>query len=77
MALGAPLRDEDEKIYPVNSGSRGMARNPADLARLTSELYDELYKDWRRVDRFALADGARERIECLWLSPSCPVQELF
>lgn len=32
-------------------------------------LYDALFKDWVRVDRAALADGARDRIESLWLSP--------
>lgn len=31
-----------------------------------SVLYDELFGDWRRVERKALADGARERVEVLW-----------
>lgn len=30
-------------------------------------LYDELFAGWKRVERRALADGARERVECLWL----------
>ena len=30
-------------------------------------LYDELFADWDRVERKALADGARERTEVLWL----------
>jgi DNA adenine methylase len=34
------------------------------------ELYDrELYSDWGRVERETRADGARERVEVLWLSP--------
>jgi DNA adenine methylase len=34
-------------------------------------LYDlELYPDWRRVARPALADGARARTEVLWISPA-------
>ncbi len=33
-------------------------------------LYDELYDDWYRVERHAHADGARSRIECLWLNPA-------
>jgi DNA adenine methylase len=33
-------------------------------------LYDELYGDWDCVRREAMADGARKRIECLWLSPA-------
>ncbi len=31
-------------------------------------LYDdELFAGWRRIERKALADGARERTEVLWL----------
>lgn len=33
-----------------------------------SPLYDTLYGDWVRVDREAMADGARPRTECLWLN---------
>ena len=33
-------------------------------------LYDELLPDWRRVDKATHADGARDRIESLWLSPN-------
>jgi len=33
-------------------------------------LYDEeLFPHWHRLSRRALADGARERTECLWLNP--------
>jgi DNA adenine methylase len=32
-----------------------------------SELYDELYAGWDRVECKALADGARERTEVLWM----------
>lgn len=34
------------------------------------ELYESLYSDWLRVDKIAFADGARKRIESLWLSPN-------
>jgi DNA adenine methylase len=34
------------------------------------DLYDDLYAGWPRIDRLAYADGARERIESLWLSPN-------
>ena len=40
------------------------------LSGYPSETYDELYKDWQRHDREAFADGAKKRIECLWLSPN-------
>jgi DNA adenine methylase len=33
-------------------------------------LYDELFDGWQRIDHATHADGARDRIECLWLSPN-------
>lgn len=33
-----------------------------------SDLYDELYKGWNRVERNAHADGAAERTEVLWMN---------
>lgn len=41
------------------------------------EMYDRLYAGWQRIERAAHADGARDRIEVLWLSPRCPAQGLF
>jgi DNA adenine methylase len=35
-----------------------------------SDLYNELYGDWKILKRANHADGARKRIECLWLSPN-------
>lgn len=35
-----------------------------------SALYDERLQGWERIERAALADGAKPRTECLWLSPS-------
>ena len=32
-------------------------------------MYDDALPGWTRLDRAALADGARERVECLWLNP--------
>jgi DNA adenine methylase len=35
-------------------------------------LYDrELYPDWLRVEKPTHADGARDRVEVLWLNPAC------
>jgi DNA adenine methylase len=31
-------------------------------------LYEELFANWRRVESKALADGARERTEVLWMN---------
>jgi len=32
-----------------------------------SELYDELYQDWERVERVARTDRGADNVECLWL----------
>lgn len=40
------------------------------LSGYPSPLYDQLFADWRRIDRPALADGARPRTECLWINPA-------
>lgn len=40
-------------------------------------LYDDLYSGWQRVDRPSHADGARQRVESLWLSPNSPASGLF
>ena len=34
------------------------------------DLYDELFAGWTRIDRNSHADGARDRVECLWLNAS-------
>lgn len=41
------------------------------LSGYASELYKELYSEWRCVEKQTHADGARKRIEVLWLSPAC------
>lgn len=38
-------------------------------------LYQELYGDWRCVDKSTHADGARDRVESLWLSPNAERQQ--
>jgi DNA adenine methylase len=35
------------------------------------ELYDNLFGDWERFERPTFADGARARIEVVWLNPAC------
>ena len=47
------------------------------LSGYASQLYEDLYRDWQRIERTALADGARARTEVLWLSPRCPSADLF
>ena len=41
------------------------------LSGYRNDAYDDLYSDWARVEKHANADGARPRIEVLWLSPKC------
>lgn len=41
------------------------------------DLYDELFGGWRRVDKAAMADGARARVESLWLSANVSKACLF
>lgn len=38
------------------------------LSGYPAPLYDDALKGWKRVERKALADGARPRIEVLWLN---------
>lgn len=41
-------------------------------------LYDDMFRDWHAVSRAAHADGARDRIETLWISPnSVTTPQLF
>jgi DNA adenine methylase len=41
------------------------------LSGYPNALYDRSLKGWRRVEVPALADGARERTEVLWINPNC------
>jgi DNA adenine methylase len=41
------------------------------LSGYPSPLYDAALPGWGRTERAALADGARERTEVLWLNPAC------
>ena len=45
------------------------------------ELYDGIFAGWHRVDRAAHADGARDRVESLWLNAAArdraPTTQLF
>jgi len=41
------------------------------LSGYASPIYDDALADWARFERIALADGARERTEVLWINPRC------
>ncbi|NEM96180.1 DNA adenine methylase [Pontibacter burrus] len=57
--------DEHVQLAEILHSLNGMVV----LSGYACELYDlELYADWKRVTRAAHADGARERVEVLWLN---------
>lgn len=61
------MTDEDhEELADALHKLEGMVL----LSGYQCDLYDDLFKDWQRVDRHALAEGARERVESLWLNPA-------
>lgn len=41
------------------------------LSGYPCDFYEEALPDWKRVERRALADGASERTEVLWINPLC------
>ena len=55
------------------AGLRGMVV----VSGYRCDLYDELFDGWQRIDAAAHADGARDRVESLWLSRGCPQSGLF
>ena len=38
------------------------------ISAYPSKLYNDLYSDWRKIKKVALADGAKKRIELLFLN---------
>ena len=71
------MSDADHReLAQVLKAARGMVM----LCGYDCELYRELYGEWEMVERSALADGARERTECLWMNEAAAVastQTLF
>lgn len=43
------------------------------LSGYPSELYDQLYAGWHRIEKSAQADGARARTEVLWLNATAAI----
>ncbi|MBX5112704.1 DNA adenine methylase [Rhizobium lentis] len=39
------------------------------LSGYPAPLYDDMLFDWRRVEKETFADGARQRLEVLWINP--------
>lgn len=60
--------DDHRRLAGVLQDLQGMVV----LSGYPCELYDrELFAGWERFERQALADGARERTEVVWLNPAC------
>lgn len=68
---------DHERLAETLHAAKGMVI----LSGYRSDLYDRLFAGWRRISFRALADGARERVEVLWLNPAAtaaaPMQELI
>mgnify|MGYP002397524881 CR=1 FL=1 len=65
--------DQHRELAQVLHSLRGMVV----VSGYRCDLYDELYAGWQRIDAAAHADGARDRVESLWLSSRCPQSGLF
>ena len=64
--------DQHRELATVLRNLKGMVV----ISGYPCELYDdELYPDWTRIERKTFADGARKRIEVLWLSPNCSTND--
>ena len=59
-------RDDHVSLLAFLRGLRGMVI----LSGYPDELYDHALPNWMRVERAALADGARPRTEVLWINPA-------
>ena len=60
------MTDEDHvELSKVAHELKGMVV----LSGYHSDLYNNLYSDWTAVEREHFADGARKRVEVLWLNP--------
>jgi DNA adenine methylase len=57
--------DDHAEMLEAMTGLEGMAA----VSGYPAPLYDQALKGWRRIERPSLADGARPRVEVLWLNP--------
>lgn len=70
---GADYRHEmDDAAHVGMADYLRAAKGYVVLSGYPCALYDnELFHDWQRHERKHLADGARPRIEVVWLNPAC------
>lgn len=58
-------RDDHRQLLEFLPTLKGMVI----LSGYPDRLYDDVLAGWRRVSTKAFADGARARVECLWINP--------
>lgn len=58
--------DYHRKVGELLNSIRGMAV----ISGKPSELYDEMYAGWRRLQRTVPTDFQSKTVECLWISPN-------
>lgn len=68
------MSDEDHRRL---AGFLRSLRGSVVLSGYRSALYNELYADWVCVEKAAHADGARDRVEVLWMNKMPPTQDMF
>lgn len=59
--------EEHQKLLETLKSLAGMAV----VSGYPNDMYDTTLSGWHRVQRKALADGARERTEVLWINEQC------
>jgi DNA adenine methylase len=61
------MTDEDHRQM---AATLHVAQGMVIVSGYACPLYDEeLFAEWHRVERATHADGARDRVEVLWISP--------
>lgn len=67
-AYAVEMTDEDhERLSQQLHAVRGMVI----VSGYACDLYDRLFHGWARTESHAHADGARKRIEVLWMNDAC------
>lgn len=68
------LSDHDhEELSMVLHSLKGMII----LSGYTSNLYEQLYSDWKKISKSTTAQNGKRRFECIWLSPNINGNKLF
>lgn len=57
--------EDHDRLLAFVEGLEGMVL----LSGYSSPIYDAALADWHRVERATFADGARPRVEVLWINP--------